>query len=115
MESSLELKVVLFLFSQMHCNETLGTRVVAYNLVLYVQIPETSGLDVSLFSSPVVTLGRYEGLSSDTEAPNWTWIPTGIPVEFRQPRNAMAAVFAELAFWPENAAVVSPFVSFQTL
>jgi hypothetical protein len=90
-----------------------GTRTTAHNLVIYVEIPETSGLDVSCFSSPVVTLGRYVGLSTDVEAPEWTRIPPGIPIQLRQPRGAIAAVFAELAFWPENAAVVRTFSSFQ--
>jgi hypothetical protein len=80
--------------------------IMVYNLVLYVEVPETSGLDVAWFSSPVVTLGRYKGLSTDTEAPDWTRMPTGVPIELRQPRNAIADVFSELAFWPENAAVV---------
>lgn len=82
--------------------------------MVYVEVPDTSGLDVSHLSSPVVTLGRYEGLSSDTEAPEWTRMPIGVPVELRQPRDTMADVFAELAFWPENAAVVCTFTSFRT-
>ena len=80
---------------------------------VYVEIPETSGLNVSCLSSPVVTLGRYEGLLSDATAPEWTRMPTGIPFEIRQPRTAMLDVFDELAFWPENCAVVSTFFSLQ--
>lgn len=54
----------------------------------------------------MVTLGRYEGLSSDAGAPDWTRMPTGIAVELRQPCYAIADVFAELAFWPENNEIV---------
>ena len=82
------------------------TCIFTYNLMIYVEVPDTSDLDVSHLSSPVATLGRYKGLSSDAKAPEWTRMPTGIPIELRQPRDAIAAVFAELAFWPENAAVV---------
>ena len=84
--------------------------ITVHNLVIYVEIPETSGLDVSCLSSPVVTLGRYEGLSSDATAPEWTRMPTGIPFEIRQPCTAMLDVFEELPFWPENCAVVSIFI-----
>ena len=87
--------------------------ITVHNLIIYVEIPETSGLDVSCLSSPVVTLGRYEGLSSDATAPEWTRMPTRIPFEIRQPCTAMLDVFDELAFWPENCAVVSTFFSLQ--
>lgn len=74
--------------------------------MLYAEVPETSMLHISHLNSPMVTLGRYEGLSSDGYAPAWTCIPIGVPFELRQPRFAIARVFAELAMWPENAGVV---------
>ena len=74
--------------------------------MLYVEIPETSGLDIAYLSSPIVTMGCYDGDSSDFDAPNWTTMSPGIPFELRQPRTAMANVFQELAFWPENTGIV---------
>jgi hypothetical protein len=82
-----------------------------YSLVIYVEVPETSGLDISILSSPVVTLGRYRGLSSDSQAPEWTRLPTGISFEIRQPRTAIADVFMEIAFWPENTVIVRTLTS----
>jgi hypothetical protein len=32
------------------------------------------------------------------------------PLQFRQPRGAMAEVFMKLAFWAENAEIVSAFI-----
>jgi hypothetical protein len=86
-------------------------RIITYKLVMYVEVPESSGLHISNLSSPIVTLGHYEGLSSDIDAPEWTRMPPGIPVSLRQPRDAIADVFAELAFWPENVSVVCIFAS----
>jgi hypothetical protein len=74
--------------------------------MLYANAPEASGVDVQYMSSPVVTLGRYDGQFTDSNAPAWTHLPPGVTVELRQPGTAVAAVFAELAFWPENCAPV---------
>lgn len=79
--------------------------------MIYVDVPETSGLHVSTLSSPVVTLGCYRGLSSDSQAPQWTRMPPGISFEIRQPRKAIADVFMEIAFWPENVTTVRTLTS----
>ena len=79
--------------------------------MIYDDVPETSGLDISTLSNPVVTLGCYRGLSSDSQAPEWTRMPPGISFEIRQPRKAIADVFEELAFWPENVATVRTLTS----
>jgi hypothetical protein len=74
--------------------------------MLYANVPEASGADVAYLSSPVVTLGRYDGHFRDSNAPGWTRLTTGVTVEVRQPSAAIAEVFAELAFWPENVYIV---------
>lgn len=79
---------------------------ITYRLILHVNVPETSGVDVAHLSSPVVTLGRYDGHFRDSNAPAWTSLTMGAIVELRQPRTAIADVFAELAFWPENTYTV---------
>lgn len=79
----------------------------AYNLTLYVETPEESGVNTSYLSSPLVTLGRYEGMFYDTDAPRWVAMTTGKALMFRQPRGAMAEVFNTIAFWTENTSVVS--------
>jgi hypothetical protein len=79
---------------------------ITYRLMLYVNVPETSGVDVTYISSPVVTLSRYDGHFRDSNAPGWTSLRMGMTVELRQPSAAIADVFAELAFWPENVAHV---------
>jgi hypothetical protein len=81
-----------------------------YDLMFYVEVPETSGIDVAYFSSPIVTLGRYEGHFSDASAPKWTHIAIGVAFDIRQPCGPVAAVFAELAFWPENVEIVCHFI-----
>lgn len=75
---------------------------ITYRLMLYANVPEASGVDVTYLSSPVVTLGRYDGHFRDSHAPRWTRLRMGMTVELRQPSSAIADVFAELAFWPEN-------------
>lgn len=81
------------------------TDVFAYRLILHVEIPDTSNIDLSFQSSPLVTLGYYEGLNSDPESPEWTHLHAGWPIRFRQPQGAMAEVFHKLAFWNENSMV----------
>jgi hypothetical protein len=78
-----------------------------YNLVVYVETPEASGVDLSYLSSPLATMGRYEGSHADIDAPEWTRMEVKRPLQFRQPRGAMAEVFMKLAFWTENAEIVS--------
>ena len=74
--------------------------------MLYVQVPETSGINIAYLNSPIVTLGRYEGHNLDANAPEWTRITSGITFEIRQPCGSMAKVFTEIAFWPENVEIV---------
>ena len=74
--------------------------------MLYVNVPETSGIDVTHISSPVVTLGRYNGHFDDSNAPRWTKLTVGTVIDIRQPSNAVADLFEELAFWPENNHIV---------
>jgi hypothetical protein len=80
-----------------------------YNLVIYVEIPEASGVDLSYLSSPLATISCYEGFNSDIDAPEWTRMEVNQPLQFRQPCGAMAEVFMKLAFWAENAEIVSAF------
>lgn len=82
--------------------------------MLYANVPEASGVDIEYMSSPVVTLGRYDGLFTDSGAPAWTHLRPGVTVELRQPGAAVGAVFEEITFWPENChdMVCRPFVSF---
>jgi hypothetical protein len=81
--------------------------ILVHNLILYVEVPETSGVNPSYLSSPLVTLGHYEGMFYEPEAPAWTCLLVGKPLMFRQPRGAMAEVFAAIAHWTENATIVS--------
>lgn len=74
--------------------------------MLYATVPEASGVDVAYLSSPVVTLGRYDGYFSESNAPGWTRLTVGTLVELQQPGKTVADVFAEIAFWPENARYV---------
>jgi hypothetical protein len=83
------------------------TDIIAYVLTLDVAIPAQSGFAPSMLHSPQAILGRYEGLCSDDDAPEWTQMIPGRLIKFRQPRGAMAEVFGTLALWTENQAVVS--------
>ena len=74
--------------------------------MLYANVPEASGVDVAHLSSPVVTLGRYDGQFTDSNAPGWTRLTPGVTIELRQPSTAVAEVFAEIAWWPENTHIV---------
>ena len=81
-----------------------------YNLVIYVETPEASGVNLSYLSSPLATIGRYEGSNTAIDAPEWTCMEVNRPLQFRQPRGAMAEVFMKLAFWTKNAEIVSLFI-----
>jgi hypothetical protein len=86
-----------------------------YDLVVYVEVPETSSVDIAHRISPIATLGRYEGLMSDAGAPQWTKIATRTTFEIRQPSSSMADVFTEIAFWPENTDIVCYFIGHDML
>lgn len=83
------------------------TDIIANNLMLYVDIPESSGVDLAHLSSPIVTLARYEGNSAVPDAPKWTQMPVGVVFEFRQPCKEMADLFFKIALSAENFATVS--------
>jgi hypothetical protein len=78
-----------------------------YTLYLRVVVPVSLGLPINALISPRVILGQYEGFCFDDEAPLWTGMRPGLPLEFLQPRGAMAELFHGLAIWAENLAVVS--------
>lgn len=80
-----------------------------YSLMIYIEVPETSGIDVAHLSSPIATLGCYDGHFSDTDAPEWTRITIGVPFDIRQPAHSIADVFTEISLWPENAGTVRHF------
>ncbi|KIM78282.1 hypothetical protein PILCRDRAFT_11275 [Piloderma croceum F 1598] len=95
---------------KMHPSDPPSRDFVAYNLILYVEVPENSGVNPAYLSSPLATLGRYEGMFYDKEAPTWvSCMAVGRPLMFRQPRGAMAEVFATIAHWTENASI--PYLS----
>lgn len=86
--------------------------IISYNLSLYVDVPESSGIDIALLCSPIVTLAHYEGCSSESDdAPKWTQMPTGVTFEFRQPRFGIAELFFKLALLKPNSENVSIFLS----
>jgi hypothetical protein len=74
----------------------------AYSLMLYVEIPESSGLDLAHSFSPVATIARYEGDSADINAPMWTCIPPQRIFEFYQRRHNIAEIFFKLAVSADN-------------
>lgn len=78
--------------------------------MIYVNVPESSGLDIAHLNSPIATLSRYKGSVSDALAPQWTRITLGVPLELRQSRGTMSEIFTKIAFWEEN----KQFVSFTT-
>ena len=69
----------------------------AYSLMMYVEVPESSGLDLAHLFSPIVTITRYEGDSGDANAPHWTCIPPCRIFDFHQPRHVVAELFFKLA------------------
>src|SRR5882762_4055150 len=78
-----------------------------FNLTLYVETPDTSNIDQLYRTSPLVTLGHYEGLQTDMDAPEWVRMTPGQRLQFRQPRGAMAEVVGTVALWIENTHIVS--------
>jgi len=86
-------------------NETMidhANYVFAYCLMLYVEVPEFSRLDLAHSFSPIVTIAYYEGDSSDSDAPSWTCIPPQKIFEFHQPRHSIAELFFQLASSEHN-------------
>jgi hypothetical protein len=78
-----------------------------YNLFISADIPPSSGIDEKYLLSPLIGLTSFEGHHTDVHAPKWTQMLTaGHSLRFRQPRGAIAEVFAALAFWVENRLVV---------
>ena len=90
-------------------SQTDSQNISKYSLMLYVEVPETSSVDIAHLSNPIATLGCYDGHSSDSYALEWTHLTTGIPFDLRQPSYSMTDVFREIAFWPENAGIVCSF------
>jgi hypothetical protein len=83
--------------------------VFSYGLYLAVDIPLISGIDSTHLRSPLLTLASFEGVDTDLYAPAWTSMVPRQRFEFRQPRGAIAELFAALAFWQENYTVVCYF------
>lgn len=71
--------------------------------MLYVEIPESSGLHLAHRFSPVVTIAHYEGDSADINAPMWTCIPPQKIFEFHQRRHTIAEYFFKLAISADNS------------
>jgi hypothetical protein len=87
-----------------------GDPVTLFSLFLAVDIPESSRISPALLSSPLAALATFECHSlvankpppTDLVLPAWTQMVPKWPLLFRQPRGAMAEVFASLAFWRDN-------------
>lgn len=73
-----------------------------YSLMLYVEVPESSGLDLAHLFSPIVTIARYLGDSADINAPQWTCMPRQMIFDFHQPRHIVAELFFKLALSADN-------------
>jgi hypothetical protein len=71
--------------------------------MMYVEVPESSGLDLAHLFSPIVTVARYEGDSADIHAPPWTCIPPQKVFYFHQPRHTVVELFSKLAFSAVNS------------
>jgi hypothetical protein len=75
-----------------------------YNLMMYVEVPESSGLDLAHLFSPIVTIAHYEGDSADADAPPWTCMPLCKIFDFHQPRHVAVELFLKLALSKDNPA-----------
>jgi hypothetical protein len=76
--------------------------------ILYITasvLPESNVPPLSR-SSPRATLARYVGFKEDLDAPVWTRWDKSI-VTFDQPRGSFADLFARMAAWEDNHAVVT--------
>lgn len=77
--------------------------------MVQVTVPASSGLPTTALLSPRVVLALYEGdCDEDEDAPEWTLLIPNRDMLFRQPRGAMAEVYARLALWDtENVCLFS--------
>ena len=83
--------------------------------MMYCDVPESSGVDVSHLSSPIVTLGYYEGLAEDEDAPVWCrQIETGHIFEFKQPQLDMAKLFLKFARSTNNYTLKNAILNWAT-
>ena len=74
--------------------------------MMYCDVPESLGINVSHLSSPIVTVGYYEGLAEDGDAPAWCRrIQTGDIFEFKQPRLDIVELFFKFAKSTKNYAL----------
>lgn len=69
----------------------------SYKLMLYCDIPESSGIDVAHRSSPIINIAHYKGLNTDDDAPDWCNIRPGAIFEFQQPQYDIAELFVRFA------------------
>jgi hypothetical protein len=98
-----------FIFHQ-YQDDLYGDPVTLFSLFLAVDIPESSGINPALLSSPLAAFATFECHSlvanmpppTDLVLPAWGQMVPKWPLLFRQPRGAMAEVFASLAFWGDN-------------
>ena len=82
---------------------------------MYCDIPESSGVDISHRSSPIVRLGYYEGLAGDKDAPAWCCqIQVGNIFEFKQPQLDMAELFFKFAKSTNNYALKNAILNWAT-
>jgi hypothetical protein len=75
--------------------------------ILYItaSVSPESGVPTLSRSSPRAILARYTGFKDHPSAPGWTqW--DNSTVTFWQPRGSFADVFAQMAAWEVNLAVV---------
>jgi hypothetical protein len=81
----------------------------SYSLYLAVDVPPVTGIDSAHLRSPLLTIGCFNGLNTDPDAPAWSRLAPRQRFEFRQPRGAIAELFSALAFWRENSSIVRYF------
>lgn len=83
--------------AQLHSDDFF-TDIKAYRLMMYCDIPESSGINVNHLSSPIVMIGYYEGLAADDDAPVWCRrLQPGNIFGFKQPHLDMAELFFKFA------------------
>jgi hypothetical protein len=81
--------------------------------ILYItaSVSPESGVPTLSRSSPRATLAHYTGFKDHPNAPGWTrW--DNSTVTFWQPRGSFADLFARMAAWEVNLAVVRSFQIF---
>ena len=83
--------------------------------MMYCDVPESSGIDVSHLSSPIVTLDYYEGLAEDEDAPPWCCrMHTGNIFKFKQPRQDMVGQFFKFAESTNNYTLKNAILNWAT-